>query len=830
MKKLLKKLLMIMLMGIVAVSFFGFSLSVENIEMHETQLLENEEMEFSTNLEKSMLLFDDVISNFRVPFNNAGIMSNDGVMSFNEYVYCDDFAGVWYCEDGFLNIGVMNSRRSRNSNVRYHAREFSFNFLNSIRDVVCDLMPTYTIHGVGIAPQYNKVVITLSNENYIENIISYLSDLVLLEENAINFVVAEKAVFTSRPIHGGEQIFEVGQGTVNVGSLGAKAFCNQTGRRGVITNEHVAPRGTLMRHGTTNVGTSFRTQFGGTADAAFIPFDNPNDWQFRSSASYFIRPNRTLRTVIPKTYMVASRNDIQVGLPVAQFGNATGRTDGEISQINASFWIGSWLFGTRFTDQILSTAYTSGGDSGGPLFITAGGRYILAGLHFANRDADENGANKITNVQQALDVTILTECSVFSVGTHQISSVSRQSIHLTGNNTSFDVVMYLSNGQTRSFSVDGHGISTTGLFSQNIPLLNGGVNFNEARIVFHSTLIDVVMPNNSHIQRLTPSLGGVVTFVRINVRRSGVHNIITGNNVIKLVENAQQLYNIRHNPTGNFRLVADIDLSVFSNWTPIPNFWGRFENGNRHYIRNMRITGRNIAYNGQAIGLFAINRGRLYDIRLRYANIYFGWEHDSLPNQHFCYNWADIGAVAGRNYGFIGGAVVQGRMEVHRQASALGGIAGRNMGRIQFSAVSSAYFRGNGDIGGIVGVNYHGGDVFHCHSYNTAIRYWFVHYNRSVGGIVGFSLHSRIELSRVFGAYISIVGTNGALSGVVKSPWMGQIVGFLAHSTMWSVHADNMVILSHGILQPHERANVGASRHSWGWEWGGNYTPDSSIM
>jgi len=77
-----------------------------------------------------------------------------------------------------------------------------------------------------------------------------------------------------------------------IGTVAANAICNATGQFGVLTNQHVA-RNRRMRVGGNWVGTSapHQQQLGGTIDAAFIPFENQNNWiptpQARSGSTTF---------------------------------------------------------------------------------------------------------------------------------------------------------------------------------------------------------------------------------------------------------------------------------------------------------------------------------------------------------------------------------------------------------------------------------------------------------------------------------------------------------------------------------------------------------------
>ena len=416
---------------LVAFAFISCGFAPEN--RPKTVIATTEVREEITAISSEENLFEKTMSRYRVA-------SSDEQSSINGILYDDQFAGVWYDYDDKLNIGVTNEARaeSRSSEVVYHTRQFSYNFLNEVHYAIGELMSEYSIFSVGMTPQYNQVRVRLEVEKDIDNVIKHLSRLSLFEEGSIDFIVEKVSTKESRPIYSGGGLTSlIGRGTIS-----AKAICNLTGRSGIITNAHVAEAGHVMsrlewvnggRWNREVIGTRAQFQFSGLADAAFIPFDNPDQWELASSASYFVGPslprNANDITVVPKTYQVATRNEIQVGRPVAQFGDTTGRTDGRISEIKTTVNLHdhNGVFLARFTDQFRHTATTATGDSGGPVFWTNGGQYILVGTHFSSG----GGASKITNVRSVLDVTIVSENFVMPT----FSSNSNSHGHITASHT-----------------------------------------------------------------------------------------------------------------------------------------------------------------------------------------------------------------------------------------------------------------------------------------------------------------------------------------------------------------------------------------------------------
>lgn len=177
--------------------------------------------------------------------------------------------------------------------------------------------------------------------------------------------------------------------------------------------------------------------------------------------------------------------------------------------------------------------------------------------------------------------------------------------------------------------------------------------------------------------------------------------------------NIEDLYMVRYNMDANYRLMADIDMTVdaaadgeFSyggrGWEPIGSngiygseeFTGKFD-GNRHSIIGMNINIDNnwpagIERNYICVGLFSKNKGTISDLKMVNCNIY----------AHRYGNYMYCGLVAGINYGTIVNCSSSGTINIK-----MGGALANNY-------ISDGYSH----TGGIVG--YNGGPIECC--YNTA--------------------------------------------------------------------------------------------------------------
>ena len=183
------------------------------------------------------------------------------------------------------------------------------------------------------------------------------------------------------------------------------------------------------------------------------------------------------------------------------------------------------------------------------------------------------------------------------------------------------------------------------------------------------------------------------------------------------ISNAEELQQIRENPSGNYVLVDDIDMSHIDNFEPIENFTGTLD-GNGHTISNLTINRPEMDWVGLFLSvrddtrLFGLvgDKGTVKDVRLKDANV--------TGDKY-------VGSLAGANLGTVTGSSTTGEV---RGDEVVGGLVGQNEGTIRESYTSN-YVSGDSVLGGLVGWNY-GGIV---ESYSTSD----VTGGSTVGGLVG---------------------------------------------------------------------------------------------
>lgn len=240
----------------------------------------------------------------------------------------------------------------------------------------------------------------------------------------------------------------------------------------------------------------------------------------------------------------------------------------------------------------------------------------------------------------------------------------------------------------------------------------------------------------------------------------------TGTDDFIPITNAADLNAIRNNINGNFRLMADIDLSGID-WEPIGSFpmpfSGTFD-GNGYTIRNLHIYRPAM----DQIGLFSTNTGRITNLNI---------------DNPYVTGRLNVGSLVGINRGgHIQNVAVTGARI--RSMNNSGGLVGGSTegGRIYDSTVSdSPSITSGGPVGGLIGQNV-GSVISRSSTFNIEeIRTSFASH---VGGLAGVNASwGRIEYS--FSRDIAALGYNNAI--------VGGLVGFNSLSTIYMSYSTNDV-------------------------------------
>ena len=159
------------------------------------------------------------------------------------------------------------------------------------------------------------------------------------------------------------------------------------------------------------------------------------------------------------------------------------------------------------------------------------------------------------------------------------------------------------------------------------------------------------------------------------------------------ISNAQELHQIRDNPSGDYVLVEDIDLSGIDNFEPIENFTGTFD-GNGHKISNLTIDRPDESHVGlfstvdEDTRLFGLvdDEGTIENVTLKDANVTADGK---------------VGGLVGINRGTIIESSVEGNVSANER---VGGLIGINRNTV---IKSHAEVRVTGDewVGGLIGIS-----------------------------------------------------------------------------------------------------------------------------
>lgn len=395
--------LMICLNVFITVEAYVSSASKDvSVESFETLFFENQS--------RSIAVYDDVISRYR----SISMRGTDEIVT-----YSDDFAGVFIDEKGILNIALLQTSDfdpTFDGQILYRQHQFSYNYLQEIKEAVVNVMEDFDIHMVGIDEKSNQVTVYISKEQNIEKISNFIMDQTHFDNSAIKYIV-ESAAVKHNLSYGGESITAAGyRGTICV-----PAIDNVTGQLGILTNEHVVPTGTTANYRghwngstfTTNVhlGTALKGQHSGTIDASFVPYTNQGSWEISPYGRYGSTTSTNIR--------LGNNNQIVQGRSVRKIGQTSGITNGIITATNISVYLN---YGTienpniqEITNVFRYSNESLGGDSGGPVYFNDGEDMHLIGINFAG-PADPGNATygiacRIQNVMNILNVTPITNDS-----------------------------------------------------------------------------------------------------------------------------------------------------------------------------------------------------------------------------------------------------------------------------------------------------------------------------------------------------------------------------------------------------------------------------------
>jgi hypothetical protein len=335
-----------------------------------------------------------------------------------EIKYPADYAGAYIDASNNLHIIVVKSENTvatvnnyqkllGDSEVIFETADFPLSHLDAVQSALNDVMLKFDIACTSLNETANKIDIHLRDNTKQKDVIEFLKTVfsgfdercLAFKDDPVN--ISTTAVDSSTNALTGSSTTTITGGA----TIGFNAYRHATGQFGVVTAGHYATAGTTINNALAQpIGSETVRQYGGTVDAAFVPFGNNIDESYRISG--FTGPNADCVTGWYNNLSIDS--GYITGTSITKIGRTSGVNTGTVSSLNYSFT----LDGTAFSQQVVLTNTQQGGDSGGPAFTTEMGPYppnhivyhILVGI----ATFQENGhalVSRVENIMNALGVS-----------------------------------------------------------------------------------------------------------------------------------------------------------------------------------------------------------------------------------------------------------------------------------------------------------------------------------------------------------------------------------------------------------------------------------------
>lgn len=254
-------------------------------EKTNIQAFENDKIYYE-NCNNSIRLHKEVIEYFYEKENTRSINS--------EKSYNDNYCGSFIDSNGFLNIGYREQEDfpKFDNQVLYFECEFSYNYLIELKNEIINKVSEFNISSLSLDEENNRIIIYMTNSEFIDDLKLYLQEKNMYREAAIEVRIDENSIgkYKSKIAYGGDGI--QGRGPIQkyeFGTICMNVYDNDTGKYGVLTNEHVATKYISMYHNGESlekIGDSEKTRRDGRIDAAFVPFNNQEKWSVTTNARY----------------------------------------------------------------------------------------------------------------------------------------------------------------------------------------------------------------------------------------------------------------------------------------------------------------------------------------------------------------------------------------------------------------------------------------------------------------------------------------------------------------------------------------------------------------
>ncbi len=309
------------------------------------------------------------------------------------------------------SLGKRAIKEINSVEVQYDIKQFSYEYLKSIQNILTEHMEELEIHRIGIKQRDNVVDIYMDSgmEEKIED---------CLRQNIENFDIAAVRVHiddsemnymatkTVTP-YSGNEIKCTLKDTVYTSTIGFHAV-DFWGEAGIVTAGHGAPKGSSAKYNGYSLGTTESSSLSGKLDCAFIPFTDTSSVTWKTSASV----NEVDTTIYNGLSVIATESRIVEGARTEKYGIINGKTYGTIENTSASVSVkGDDNVVTKFTDFVTINDGSDKGDSGGTVGLrakTAKAKLYLLGITSSGNSSTTNVC-KASNICDAYGLDAVTQ-------------------------------------------------------------------------------------------------------------------------------------------------------------------------------------------------------------------------------------------------------------------------------------------------------------------------------------------------------------------------------------------------------------------------------------
>lgn len=336
--------------------------------------------------------------------------------SENDYLL-KSYAGIYLNESNDIVLGLkvtsilsfdeakkayqehLDSVGIKSNSYIFEEKVYSLIDLKIMRDYLLK-MTDLNISAVSIDQSENKLKVTVNDSESAIDVITFL-DMTYKDyaSNMIEISIKEERILLSY-VYSADKIkyrkkilfiwFDQWYGTVGFNAT-------RNGLNGIVTNSHVAPYDySMFTNGNVFIGKANISIFGGTVDAAFVPFSDQNTWGVSNEIHQVGQSSGT--------YYIKWLDYVVEGSNVKSHGVTTNYQYGQVLSVDTA----ETISGEYFYDLIETSIVLEGGDSGGPLvrYYPRSVNYGLVGINFAG-DGTTSLTIKIDNIVSQLGVSVV---------------------------------------------------------------------------------------------------------------------------------------------------------------------------------------------------------------------------------------------------------------------------------------------------------------------------------------------------------------------------------------------------------------------------------------